>query len=148
MESRSIVDSEGDPTTQDVDPKLRATSDALLVSLEELYDLETRKREIPPDDPAFLALAQRVDDIARAVLDQARRQERLAREAAVGSIGGETPLVEIDPTLAIPVILERWRAAERRLEGASEGSDEARVAAAEASAYREAYRRAWEARET
>jgi hypothetical protein len=141
------VTSERDPAPKDVDPALRATSDALLVSLEELYKLESRKRELPPEDPAFLALAQRVDDMARAVLDQARRQERLAQRAAAGSIGGDTPLVEIDPTLAIPVILERWRAAERRLESAPADSDDARLAAAEAEAYREAYRRAWEERE-
>jgi hypothetical protein len=125
--------------------ELRATSDVLLAAIDELRDLEERKRAVAPDDPEFAALATRVDDLARTIYEQSGRQRQLAEGPMPPEVAA-TPLAEQDPARSMATILDEWRAAERRLAMAPPDSDEARAAEADTIAMREAYRRAWEER--
>lgn len=122
--------------------ELRATSDVLLAALDEMRAVEELKRQVPPDDPRFADLAAQVDSLARTILEHSHEQRERAESDRLPTI----PIEAIPADAPMASILERWRAAERRLEAAPPGSEEALAAEADAAVCREAYRRAWEAR--
>lgn len=137
-------------TMDDTATDLRATSDALVRDLEVLGELEDEKRTLEPGDPRLVALAQRVEDIARRVLSATVHQRRLTEVENQQVEAGHpaAPETSIDDTVRpIADILSEWRAAERRAGAAEPGSAEAAEANALADHYREEYRTALAARE-
>ena len=56
---------------------LRRTSDALLVSLSELEELEQKKRSLPMGSKAQLRVSEQVETLARKVLREAGTQTEL-----------------------------------------------------------------------
>src|SRR5439155_17599243 len=62
--------------------ELRHASDALLGRLDRLYELELRKRELPPDDPEFNRLAREIEDVALSIFGHGAQQLDLAKEVA------------------------------------------------------------------
>jgi len=44
---------------------LRRASDEFMQRLDRLYELESRKRELPPDQAEFVRLAREIEDLAR-----------------------------------------------------------------------------------
>jgi hypothetical protein len=131
--------------------ELRDTSDSLLRALEQLHDLEAKKREEPTGSETFVRLAEKVDDLAIEVLRRTERQASLtedtvARREAGGGVG---PAINDIPasTRHLTAILNDWREAERRLAAADSSSPESSAAAADVRRLREEYRIAHEARE-
>ena len=61
--------------------ELRDTSDSLMRALlEQLHDLEARKREVPTGSDTFVELAQRVEELAIDVLRRTEREASLAED--------------------------------------------------------------------
>ena len=138
--------SESTPDTpQEHAAGLRRTSDDFIQRLDLLYELEMRKRELPPDDAEFVRLAREIEDIARALLHVGAQQVDLAEEVHADIKHGKTvidqPIRETPPRRDAVAVLAEWRAAERRLTAAASGSDEERAAKAEVDRLREEYRR-------
>ena len=128
---------------------LRAVSDALLQDLEALVAAEQEKRNVAPDDPRLMTLANEVDAIAQRVLGLTERQQDIAAEvhdlAAEGGAGAPTKSIA-DTVRPIGVILAEWRAVEREATTLAEGSPHADAARNAADRLRDEYRRAYESR--
>jgi hypothetical protein len=128
---------------------LRSVSDALLHDLEALVVAEQEKREVAPDDPRLVELADQVDMLARRVLGLTERQQDIVTEvhdqATEGGPGAPTESIE-DTIRPIGTILAEWRAAEREAMTADPGSARAREARVNADRLRDEYRRAYETR--
>ncbi len=125
---------------------LRVASDRLLTTLDELVELEQRKRGITPGTAAFVDLAGRIETLAASALDQTREQTVLAettRSVAGTPARVETAIEEIPPR-PIDRVLQEWRAAERRLGELEKGSDGYHLAAADVHRLRDEYGRVQE----
>lgn len=136
---------------QDIEPsdiaraaELRTASDTLMKRLDRLYELETRKRELPPDRPEFIRLAREIEDLARAALFSSGEQVELAERVHADLKSGESslalPIQETPPKREGVAVLADWRAAERRLAAAAPGSKEEQSARAEVDRLRAEYR--------
>jgi hypothetical protein len=124
---------------------LRLASDLLLRQIDRLYELESRKRELKPEDPEFVRLAREVQDVAKQTLTHSAEEEQLADQISQLAKEGD-PAVLKQAIEDIPpgpreamMILADWRAAERRLAGASIGSDEERRARTDVDRLRREY---------
>jgi hypothetical protein len=124
---------------------LRRASDDFMQRLDRLYELETRKRELPPDEAEFVRLAREIEDLSRALLFAGGQQVELAEEVHADVKQGETavdqPIRDTPPRRDAVVVLAEWRAAERRLTAAGLGSEEEGAAKADVDRLREEYRR-------
>lgn len=125
--------------------ELRGASDTLMQRLDRLYELETRKRELPPDRPEFIRLAREVEDLARALLFSSGEQVELAEQVQAEIKSGErelnVPIRETPPKREAVSVLADWRAAERRLAAAAPGSNDELEARADVDRLRAEYRR-------
>jgi len=132
-------------TPQEHAAGLRRASDEFMQRLDRLYELESRKRELPPDEPEFVRLAREIEDLARALLFAGGQQVELAEEVHSDIKQGETivdqPIRETPPRRAAVTILAEWREAERRLVAAAPGTNDEREAKAAVDRLREEYRR-------
>lgn len=124
---------------------LRRASDLFVQRLDRLQELETRKRELPPDQPEFIRLARKVEDMARALLYAGGQQVELAeevhREAKANDIAIDQSIRDTPPKHEAVAILADWRAAERRLTAADIGSEDEQAARGDVERSREEYRR-------
>lgn len=124
---------------------LRTTSDTFMARLDRLLELETRKRELPPDKPEFVRLAREVEDQARALLHTSGAQVDLAEEVhadvKASAAHANLPIRETPPRRDAVLVLGEWRAAERRLAEAAAGSREEARARADVEGLRAEYRR-------
>ena len=119
---------------------LRATSDGLMLAVNEVVARERLKRGVPPADPAFLQLAREVRIAAEVALELARKEEETARTTAVEPDVGDLPAIEsVSPGRELATILEQWRAVEQRLAVAPPGSDEAKNLMVEFQRLRDQY---------
>jgi hypothetical protein len=125
--------------------ELRRASDDFMQRLDRLYELETHKRELKPDQPEFIRLAREIEDLSRALLFAGGQQVEFAEEVQADIKQGATvvdqPIRDTPPRRDAVQVLGEWRAAERRLAAAPAGSDEERDAAAEVDRLRDEYRR-------
>lgn len=125
---------------------LRRASDTFMRRLDRLFELETRKRELPPDDAEFVRLAREIEDLAGDLMQTSGVQLNLAEqvhaEVKAGELHADMSIRETPPRRDAVAILAEWRAAERRLAEATPGSREEAVARAEAERFRVEYRRA------
>jgi hypothetical protein len=132
---------------QEVESHLRAASDAIMLLLGEVEQLESHKRGVSPSSKRFAELAEAVRKSAQSLAELAREQEAWGKSA---------PLVDMDvATIArsasdppLPAILERWRAVERRLVAAEPGSPEAVELVTEFERVRDQYLAAFRDRES
>jgi hypothetical protein len=124
---------------------LRRASDEFVQRLDHLHELETRKRELPPDQPEFVRLAREIEDLSRALLYSGGKQVELAEEvhheAKTNDQAIDQPIRDTPPRRDAVVVLAEWRAAERRLVAAAPGSDDELEARAEIERLRDEYRR-------
>ena len=124
---------------------LRRASDEFMQRLDRLHELESRKRELPPDAPEFVRLAKEIEDLARALLYTGGVQVELAEEvhyeAKRTDSHIEQSIRDTPPRRDAVAVLAEWRAAERRLAGAAIGSDDEAKAHEAVRALREEYRR-------
>jgi hypothetical protein len=123
---------------------LRQASDQLMERLDRLYELESRKRELPPERAEFVRLAREIEDLSRALLFSSGEEVELAEQihAAVkaGNVSADVPIRDTPPKREAVSVLAEWRAAERRLAAAEMGSDEERLARDEVERLRGEYR--------
>ena len=135
----------GNDTPQEHAAGLRRASDEFMQRLDRLYELESRKRELPPDQPEFVRLAREIEDLSRALLFAGGQQVELAEEVHADIKHGETivdqPIRDTPPRRDAVAVLAEWRAAERRLAAAAPGTGDEREAKAEVDRLREEYRR-------
>lgn len=124
---------------------LRQTSDLFMQRLDRLHDLESRKRELAPDEAEFVRLAREIEDLSRALLYTGGKQVELAEvvhhQAKRNNATVDQPIRDTPPRRDAVAVLADWRAAERRLSAAAQGSDEEAEARAEVERLREEYRR-------
>jgi hypothetical protein len=132
-------------TPQEHAAGLRRASDEFMQRLDRLYELESRKRELPPDRPEFIRLAREIEDLSRALLFSGGQQVELAEEVQADIKSGETvvdqPIRDTPTRRDAVLILAEWRAAERQLAAAGPGTPEEDAARAEVDRLREEYRR-------
>lgn len=125
---------------------LKTASDSLLATLDELYALENTKRELTPGSREFVELAGRIEQLARSVLTETRRQEAFAQRAE-RSRGTpdevDRPLEDVPPR-PIQIILAEWRQAERLQAGVENPSPAYDQLQADIRRLRREYRRATE----
>src|SRR5512132_2647991 len=105
--------------------ELRRASDVFMQRLDRLHELETRKRELPPETPEFVRLAREIEDLARALLYAGGQQVELAqevhREAKRSDLVVDQAIRDTPPRHDAVSVLADWRAAERRLAAAPAG---------------------------
>jgi hypothetical protein len=125
-----------------LEPDLRAASDAFIAQLQLLGSMEQQKRETPVGHPAFPRYAAEVLDAAKALV--ARASEQLAAAVRVHAdpgAGAAETIESIPPTMSAAEILRRWRETERRISELEPDMQETRILRAQAVAYRDAYQR-------
>ena len=124
---------------------LRRASDDFMQRLDRLHELETRKRELPPEGPEFVRLAREIEDLSRILLHSSGKQVDLAEEvhddAKRRDVPAPQPIRDTPPRRDAVAILAEWRAGERRLLAAAVGSDEERRAREDVERLRAEYRR-------
>jgi hypothetical protein len=130
---------------RDVEEHLRAASDAILLLLGEVNQLERHKRGVRPGESRFEELARSVREGAEALAQFTKQEEEWARSAAVDGGVSTIERSENAPTLA--AILDRWRAVERELDEAEPGSAEAAALFDQFEAVRREYLEAFDARD-
>lgn len=127
----------------DTEEQLRSTSDQVLSAIEQLRELESEKRSIPPTSRRFQNLARQVEHVADKLADKAADQadlgEQLAEEQVAAGKPG-TPIRDIEREMG--TILAEWREAERKVAAAAPGSPEEVAARADVARLRDEYQRA------
>jgi hypothetical protein len=106
-----------------IEEHLRAASDAILLLLTEVGQLERHKRGIPPGEPRFDEVARSVRVAAQALAQFTEYEETWARIATDGRTDIE-PIANSESEPRVAKILERWRAVERQLDDLEPGSPE------------------------
>ena len=131
--------------SHEVETHLRGASDAIMVLLGELTQLEGHKRGVQPADPRFAELAAAVRDAAQSLAELAREQELWGRSATLDDPAIKS--IERSPSpQRLSAILARWREIERQLEAADPGSPAATELFAEFHRVRDEYLAAFSAR--
>jgi len=129
----------------DIEEHLRAASDAILLLLTEVGQLERHKRGIPPGEPRFDEVARSVRIAAKSLADFTEYEEQWAGIATDGRTDIE-PIAKSESAPALAEILERWRAIERQLDEVEPGSPESVRLFAEFERARDEYMTAFRAR--
>ena len=130
-------------TDQKISPtneELRLTSDNFLARVERLQALEEQKRELPPPETAEMALE--VEALTREILEWAEKQSALAAQVAIRE-GEDGPPIAVVPARELHIVLNEWRAAERRLESEQPGTAGFESARADVDRLRDEYARAY-----
>ena len=130
-----------------IEEHLRAASDAILLLLTEVGQLERHKRGIPPGEPRFDEVARSVRVAAQALAEFTEYEETWARIATDGRTDIE-PISRSEATPSTAEILERWRAVERQLDDLEPGSPESVRLFAEFERLRDEYLGAFRERES
>jgi hypothetical protein len=139
-----MAETQGDAPQLEHAAELRRASDDFMQRLDRLHELETRKRELPPDQPEFIRIAREIEDLSRALLFSGGQQVELAEEvhyeAKHNEIAVDQPIRDTPPKRDAVSILAEWRAAERRLSAAPPGSEDERTAHGDVERLRAEYR--------
>jgi hypothetical protein len=133
-------------STRDIEEHLRGSSDAIVLLLTEVRQLERHKRGIPPGEDRFDEVSRAVRVAAQALAEFTKREEEWARVATADRTDLET-IEESDNNASLTAILERWRAVERQLDDTPPGTPEGMRLFAEFERIRDEYMAAFRARE-
>ena len=113
-----------DGQNQDIQIRLRAASDAILLLVGEIDQLERHKRGVEPSSSRFRELAEAVRGAANDLATFASEEASFARVTT--SVDASLPTIVESPAPApLSEILVRWRTVERKLDAAPPGSAEA-----------------------
>jgi hypothetical protein len=135
----------GDAT--EIEEHLRAASDAILLLLTEVGQLERHKRAIPPGESQFDEVARSVRVAARMLTEFTEQEETWARIATDGRPDLQ-PIEQAENAPPVAAVLERWRAIERQLDETEPGSPEGIRLFAEFERARDDYMAAFRARDS
>ena len=130
-----------------IEEHLRAASDAILLLLTEIGQLERHKRGIPPGEPRFDEVARSIRAAAQGLAAFTEGEEAWARIATDGRTDIE-PIAQSEAAPDTAEILERWRAVERQLDDLEPGSPESVRLFAEFERLRDEYLAAFRERES
>ena len=128
-----------------IEEHLRAASDAIMLLLTEVGQMERHKRTIPPGEARFDDVATAVRIAATSLAEFTEQQERWARIATDGRTD-IAPIAQTSNAPPLAAILERWRTIERQLDTVEPGSPEAMRLFAEFQQARDEYMTAFRAR--
>ena len=131
---------------RDVEEHLRAASDAILLLVDEVDQLERHKRGVIPGEPRFAELATAVRQAADKLSEFTREEETWAKAADMVAGDQLTSIAETTNARPLSEILSRWREVERQLHEAAPGSEEAENLFDEFSKIRDEYMAAFRAR--
>ena len=112
-----------DSVRRDIEDHLRAASDAILLLVAQVEQLERHKRGVAPGGPRFAELAAEVRRAAQNLAEFTREEEAWAR-GAVAEGDFDTISSSANPA-PLSDILARWRDVERQLDAAAPGSPKA-----------------------
>ena len=132
-------------SSSDIEEHLRGASDAILLLLTEVGQLERHKRGIPPGEDRFDEVARAVRIAAQALAEFTKQEEEWGTVATAERTDLE-PISESESSASLAAILERWRAVERQLDAVQAGSPEAIRLFAEFERIRDEYMAAFKAR--
>jgi hypothetical protein len=125
---------------QDVEATLRGTSDEFYIALQNLGQLERRKRGTSPAADDFIELSRDVVVAAVEVLRIAEDQQRLAEAVGTSPVQDQLdPIEDVTPSRSLAAILDEWRAVERELSAVAPESPEAAALLERFSELRERY---------
>jgi hypothetical protein len=113
------------PSPDDIEHHLRSASDAILLLVGEVEQLERHKRGVAPGDARFDELAAAVKDASAALAAFSNAELEWGRDAD----GLKQDVATIDHSQSpanLAAILDRWRQIERQLNEAEPGSPESR----------------------
>jgi hypothetical protein len=133
-------------SARDIEENLRGASDAVVLLLTELGQLERHKRGIPPGEDRFDELARAVRIAAQTLAEFTEQQEHWGRVATADRTDLET-IEESESSDSLTAILERWRAVERQLDEYEPGTPQASRLFAEFERIRLEYMIAFRARQ-
>jgi hypothetical protein len=133
-------------SAQDIEEHLRGASDAIVLLLTEVGQLERHKRGIPPGDDRFDEVARSVRVAAQMLAEFTQEQEDWGRIATADRTDLET-IQDSENSDSLTAILERWRAVERQLDEHEPGTPEAIRLFAEFERIRDEYMTAFRVRE-
>jgi hypothetical protein len=133
-------------SSRDIEEHLRGASDAVVLLLTEVGQLERHKRGIPPGEARFDEVARAIRVAAQTLAEFTEEQEDWARVATADRTDLET-IEESESSDSLTAILERWRAVERQLDEHEPGTPEAIRLFAEFERIRDEYMTAFRARE-
>jgi hypothetical protein len=133
-------------SARDIEEHLRAASDAIVLLLTEVGQLERHKRGIPPGDDRFDEVARSVRVAAQMLAEFTQEQEDWGRIATADRTDLET-IQDSENSDSLTAILERWRAVERQLDEHEPGTPEAIRLFAEFERIRGEYMTAFRVRE-
>lgn len=108
----------------EIEEHLRAASDAILLLLTEIGQLEQHKRHIPPGEDRFDEVARSVRAVAQSLAEFTKYQERWG-EVATADRDDLATIEQSANAQSLAAILERWRAVERQLDSLQPGTPEA-----------------------
>lgn len=126
----------------DIEEHLRAASDAIMLLLTEINQLERHKRHIPPGEDRFDEVARSVRSVAESLAELTKKQEAWGTVATADRHDLET-IEESANAASLAAILEQWRAIERRLDEVPPGTPEANRLFAEFERVRDEYMEAF-----
>jgi hypothetical protein len=133
-------------SARDIEEHLRGASDAIVLLLTEVGQLERHKRRIPPGEKRFDEVARALRVAAQTLAEFTEEQEDWGRVATADRTDLET-IAESETSDSLTAILERWRAVERQLDEHEPGSPEAKRLFAEFERIRDEYMTAFRARQ-
>src|SRR3954454_1791759 len=133
-------------STRDIEEHLRGASDAILLLLTEIGQLERHKRRIPPGEDRFDEVARAVRVAAQALAEFTKEEEDWATVATADRTDLDT-ISDSDESASLSGILERWRAVERQLDDAEPGTPAANRLFAEFERIRDEYMTMFKARQ-
>jgi hypothetical protein len=131
---------------EDIESHLRAASDAIMLLLGEIQQLEQHKRGVEPSRDRFAELAAAIRESAESLAQLTREQEAWGKAAPLADSHLATIKESASPA-PLPSILQRWREVERQLADAEPGSAESVALFEKFERIRQEYLAAFEARE-
>jgi hypothetical protein len=133
-------------STRDIEEHLRGASDAIVLLLTEVRQLERHKRGIPPGEDRFDEVSEAVRVAAQSLAEFTKREEEWARISTADRTNLET-IEESENAAPLAALLEQWRAVERQLDETPPGTPEGMRLFAEFERLRYEYMAAFRARD-
>ena len=125
-------------STRDVEEHLRGASDAIVLLLAEVGQLERHKRGIPPGEDRFDEVSEAVRAAAQGLAEFTKREEEWAR-VATSKRSDLGTIDESENAASLAALLEQWRAVERQLDETPPGTPEGMRLFAEFERLRDEY---------